>query len=118
MNEEIEKTSRSGADSISNDIVAGQTQILDVIDKKTINNEVNNKEEKIAEIETKVGTNPVEKNMNINVEKKTKKEKKNRNTRSFLLLLIIFLIIFVTIGLLKKLKVFLKKILQEKKMMN
>ena len=99
MNEEIEKTSRSGADSISNDIVAGQTQTLDVIDEKTINNEVNNKEEKIAEIETKVGTNPVEKNININVKKKTKKEMKNRNTRSFLLLLIIFLIIFVTIGL-------------------
>ena len=78
MNEEIEKTSRSGADSISNDIVAGQTQTLDVIDEKIINNEVNNKEEKIAEIETKIGTNPVEKNMNINVEKRTKKEKKNR----------------------------------------
>ena len=99
MNEEIEKASRSGVDSISNDIVAGQTQTLDVIDEKTINNEVNNKEEKIAEIETKVGTNPVEKNININVKKKTKIEMKNRNTRSFLLLLIIFLIIFVTIGL-------------------
>ena len=38
MNEEIEKASRSGVDSISNDIVAGQTQTLDVIDAYVKNN--------------------------------------------------------------------------------
>ena len=53
MNEEVEKTTRSGADSISNDVVAGETQAVDIIDEKTINNEVNKEEIKGIEIENK-----------------------------------------------------------------
>ena len=100
MNEEVEKTTRSGADSISNDVVAGETQAVDIIDEKTINNEVNKEEIKGIEIENN-SNKPIEQKININVDtkgKKPKKEKKNRNTRTTLLVLLVILVIALSIG--------------------
>lgn len=93
MNEEIEKTSRSGADSISNDVVAGQTQTVEVVTE--------NVENKTQEIENDNIISSVEPKMNITVDKKggkVKKEKKNRNTRTTLLVLIVLLVVVVSIG--------------------
>ena len=96
MNEEIEKTSRSGADSISHDVVAGQTQAVEIAKE--------NVEEKVQEIENENKNNisSVEPKMNITVDKKgskNKKEKKNRNTRTTLLILLVILLIVVAIGI-------------------
>lgn len=101
MNEEIEKTSRSGADSISNDVVAGQTQTVEVVTENVGEKEINKQEIEKQEIVEEIKDNSVETKVNINVSdkrKKTKKEKKNRNTRTTLLFLLVLLLIMVAIG--------------------
>lgn len=100
MNEEVEKTTRSGADSISKDVVAGETQTVDIVDEKTINNETKKEEIKEVEIENN-SEKPIEERINYNVNtkgKKPKKEKKNRNTRATLLVLLVILVILLAIG--------------------
>lgn len=102
MSEEIDRKGRNGADSISNDVVAGETQTVDIVKEETIKNEVI--EEKDEEVKKEIEeVKPEKQNINITVDKKgkkSKKEKKNRNTRSTLLFLSVLLIIVVAIGLL------------------